>query len=245
MHPTIIPLEGSHNFRDLGGYQTREGRHTRSGLIYRAGTLSRLTPSDLAQLAQLKLHSVFDLREGYEHDEEGHDQLWPGATLITLPTSLGREAMIAQLRSDPLAFRMADFYIASLAPRAAYHAHLIKRLVAQLEQPLVFHCSAGKDRTGIVAALLLRLVGVEDEAIIADYHLTETLLGQYEVAQAERFRGYGLPEAAIQELLGAGPGNMQACLKALDDQFGSAEGYLLQGGLAPQTLDRLRAVWLE
>lgn len=241
----VISLEGGSNFRDLGGYVARDGRQTRQGLLYRAGRLTQLTPHDQTQLHGLGIKAIFDLREEDEYKEEGHDRVWEGAQVFLHPTTLGRRDIIAKLTADPLSFRMADFYEASLAPRAEYHARLFGDVLGQIEShATVFHCSAGKDRTGIFAALLLRLVGVPDEDIIADYHATESLLGDYEASQAQRFRGYGLPDAAVQELLGAAPHNMTHLLHTLDTQFGSAEGYLQHGGATSAQLDRFRDLFL-
>ncbi|MFP4322419.1 MAG: tyrosine-protein phosphatase [Anaerolineales bacterium] len=240
-HPRVVPLEGGYNFRDLGGYATRDGRQTRYGLLFRAGSLGQLTENDQTTLADLGIRTVLDLREADEHAHEGHSQPGPHADLLNMPTTLGREAIRAKIMSNPAGFRMADAYVDSLAPRQAFHAEVFRAMLARLEAPLVFHCSAGKDRTGIIAALLLRLADVPDEDIIADYAATAAHLQDYITRQRERFIGFGMPDFVADELLACAPQTMTQFLTALDERYGGAGHYLLGGGITPDEIERFRA----
>jgi len=243
--PKVIALEGGYNFRDLGGYATKDGKHTKYGILYRSGALHKLTNNDHDTLINLSIQCIFDLREATEHDQEGLNVLPEHVELIYMPTTLGRDAMTQELQTDALGFRMKTYYKSSLAPRMTYHADLFKQILQHIESaPVVFHCSAGKDRTGIVAALILRVVGVADEDIIADYAETTEHLADYAKHQGDRFRGYGLPESAVQELLGSAPETMQDFLTFLDSEFGSAEAYLMQGGVTAAELDRFRQLFI-
>ncbi len=243
--PRVIALQGGYNFRDLGGYATRTGGHTRQGLLYRAGSLGKLTPDDQQTLARLGIRSVFDLREADEHTHEGPSQPGPGIDLVHLPTSLGRDAIRAKIMQDPAGFRMAQAYLDSLAPRQGFHAAFFRAMLARLDAPLVFHCSAGKDRTGIIAALLLRLADVPDETIIADYAATTAHLDAYRTAQKARFMGFGMPDFVADELLSSTSETMTTFLAGLDAAYGGAAGYLQGGGLTAAELAALRARMLD
>jgi protein-tyrosine phosphatase len=240
----LVPLQGGYNFRHIGGYRGLEGRLTRPGLIYRSGALHQLTAEDLDTLAALNIRAVLDLREDEEKDREGADLLAPGMEYHPRPSTLGREAMIHKLQNDAANFRMVDFYLGSLGPRIQYHAELFQTILKNLDQPLLIHCSAGKDRTGIMVALLLRVAGVAAADILADYAETAQHLGAYHEKQAERFRGYGLPDGAIREMLAAYPETMAATLARIDEGWGSAEGYLMVGGVSAAELAAFREKFL-
>lgn len=245
MNQRHIPLQGGYNFRDLGGYPTLDGRQTRRGLIYRSGALSQLTDSDRAILKKLDIRTVFDLREAYEHANEGEDKPGEGVQVIHLPTSIGRQAIRQQLATDPRAFRMVNFYLSSLPERIEYHAELFKQVVSHLDHPLVIHCSAGKDRTGIVAALLLRLARVDDALIIADYAETDQHLAEYSAQWRSIFQGFGMPDFVIDEMLACPPETMARTLDYLDEQFGSAEEYLLRGGVTSEQIEQFKRAFVE
>jgi protein-tyrosine phosphatase len=245
MNNRFIPLEGGWNFRDIGGYPTLNGGHTRPGLIYRSGSLHHLTEADRQTLQGLGIRTAFDMRQDYEHKSEGPDQVGDSITVIQMPTSIGDTAIRDKVISDPNGFRMRDFYVSALAPRAEYHANLFRQIVVNLDHPLVIHCSAGKDRTGIVIALLLRVAGVDDHTIVTDYTETARHLIGYSTKQAERFRGFGMPENVVREMLACPGINIRAMLDHLDATFGSAENYLIQGGASPEDIERFRLVFID
>jgi protein-tyrosine phosphatase len=173
-----LSLKGACNFRDLGGYKTQDGRQLRQGILFRSGVLSYFKPSDMQVLSRLGIKTICDLRSSDEREKE--------------PTEFPKEANIL---SWDMENSVADAIKKSgwEAPESARHAHeillssyqsipywLVPHLqglfqcLATERVPLLFHCSAGKDRTGIVAAIVLHFLGVPREAILEDYELTNT-----------------------------------------------------------------------
>ncbi len=178
MQNRIPALDGALNFRDLGGYGTRDGRSVRWHMLYRSGTTHAMTPGDLAVLQARRIRYAYDLRSNSERRHRPtrltaiaeliyryreHDQL-PGdiEQLLTSPHTgpqESRQVMLTLYRQLPYEF--ADAF------RSLFH-HL-----AQGELPLIFNCSAGKDRTGVAAALILTALGVSRDLVLEDYLLTE------------------------------------------------------------------------
>jgi protein-tyrosine phosphatase len=182
----LISLEAAHNFRDIGGYHTDDGRQTRWNLLYRADGLSNVTDRDEETLRPLGLRTVIDLRSHAELAERGHfphqrfdvefehlpilDELWPETAL----TDFGNDR-------EFLVWAYQDM----LHVGAHRFAHAIRRLARPGAFPAVFHCTAGKDRTGLLAALLLSALGVRREDVLADYALTAAGIARM-IAWAER-----------------------------------------------------------
>jgi len=242
----VIPLQGGYNFRDLGGYPTQDGSFTQAGVVFRSGALVSLTDADRVRLRQLNIGAVIDLRLESEHASEGVDQLGQEIALISMPNSLGKDEIRQQIIEDAAQFKMLAFYKAYLHRTPAYHAQIFGHILAQLEggSAVVVHCSAGKDRTGIVAALLLRLAGVDDARIVADYAATAHHLDGYATRQRQIFRGYGMPEPVIEEMLSSPPATMAAFLAYLDAEFGSAAAYLRGGGVTNAQIDAFKRAFL-
>ena len=175
----LVPLAGGHNFRDLGGYETVDGRRVRWGLLYRSGKLSTLTDADVAQLAPMGIKLVCDLRtpaertreptvpgislahRGWDYDA-GHRQLLSSATAPGATPQHVIEALGATYEVMPWTF-------------ATVYGNTFQHLVDG-DLPMVFHCTAGKDRTGILAALILTALGVAESDVMADYLLTDRFL---------------------------------------------------------------------
>src|SRR5512142_644358 len=215
MPQRLVPLEGSHNFRDIGGYATRDGGQTRSGLIYRSDALNHLTRQDQSRLAQLGIATVFDLREQDEIDKYGKDRVWDGVRVIYAPTTVLDDGLNTLIKGAGRR-RMVDYYCDSMAPRLVYHARLFTDIVEHLDKPLVVHCSVGKDRTGVVIALLLRLVGVAESDIATDYAETAALMkGQFE-HEKKWLEEQGLPKPVLDDLYGAMPEAIPAFLRYMD-----------------------------
>jgi len=157
-----------------------------------------------------------------------------------MPTTMIEGDVLAEIKRLGPAFSMRACYVDTLAPRAAYHAGLFRQILGVIEHPLVIHCSAGKDRTGVAVALLLRLAGASDEDIVADYAQTGVVMADLMAAERIHHRAYGLTDASIDEVQGCPPATMVALLAHLDATFGTVENYLEQGGLRPDEIQRLR-----
>lgn len=188
----VIHIDGTINFRDLGGYKTHDGRTVRWRKLYRSAQLNKLSARGVNALAALNIKTVIDLR----FDEETNRyptilKALPSATFYSwrsefLPQNTASSNNSEKMRrswrdsldsQDPDIVREA---MRSNYPNKLYsHRGIYRRMLLQLkddEAPLLFHCAAGKDRTGVAAALILSLLGVDDEQIIEDYLLTQQLI---------------------------------------------------------------------
>ncbi|MDO4912454.1 MAG: tyrosine-protein phosphatase [Lactobacillus sp.] len=173
MQERIVALDGSMNFRDLGGYQGTNGM-VKWGKIYRADGLSSLSEADKAELAKRKVTVDIDLRSDYEM-QMSPDKKWPGQDYLPLPLYGPKE-----LSNGP---ELGDNYLGRIYQNtllSSYSQGIFKQVIQELinlpdDQALVFHCSAGKDRTGMTAALILMALGIDDDQISKDYLLTNEL----------------------------------------------------------------------
>ena len=169
---TILPaLSGAFNFRDLGGLPTAEGRLTRAGRLFRSDTLQALTEADVTYLIQaLGVMLVMDLRDADEAVEQGRGLLDRSPLCyVNLPLEAAPAANAAPGRVGGATL---DFYLGHLDSTSSVLPLALQILAVSLTRPTVVHCAAGKDRTGLVVALVLGIAGVRDEAIVADYMAT-------------------------------------------------------------------------
>lgn len=251
----FVPLERGVNFRDAGGYPTRDGRYVRWGQVYRSGLLSQLSARDVETLSRLGVRLVCDLRSAPE--AAAHPDrlpLNPGPTYRHLPmvTATSRWRQIWQLfrkrnRLDRLL--LLGYTRVAIDENAALIGQVLRRMAAAEERPLLIHCTAGKDRTGVVVALLLALLGVEDNIIIADYTLSNLHFDGYAPTLAKdvrRLTRLGFSRAQIQPILVADARVMADTLAYVRDKYGSVEAYARDAaGLDATTLARLRAELLS
>lgn len=241
-----MAFERCPNFRDLGGYPAEEGHRTRWGLVYRSGTLHNLTAPDMATLQGLGLRAVFDLRTHAER--EG----WPGPVeSVHLPMSddLAPGEIMAMLGArsvEEAEEALLGLYLGTLDRQARAFGALLGHLTDRSNLPALFHCTAGKDRTGLAAALLLLALGTDRSTVVEDYMLT----ARAPAADAETFGpillAAGVPDEAVDVLLGARPRPITGALEELDRRYGNVEGYLLgPAGLDRSALRRLRELLTE
>lgn len=241
-----IPLQDAVNFRDIGGYRTLDGHETRWGLVYRAGQLSGLGEADLATLAGLKLSLVCDLRTP-EETTEAPDALPDGVHYRHIPVQT-RSSRRLQAQSLLITRRMDDFmrrvYTEVAIDQNAAVIGAIFRHIADGDLPLAYHCTAGKDRTGITTALLLALLGVPDETIQADYSLSNRYFAVYQAigeAAVTPFKRFGITLETLQPVFVANPVMIAATLDHVRSTYGGVETYLVrQAGLTAAQLDRIR-----
>ncbi|MGD9143228.1 MAG: tyrosine-protein phosphatase [Dehalococcoidia bacterium] len=242
-----IGLESVINFRDLGGYATRDGKTVAWRRIFRSGNLAELSPADSARLTEeLSLKAILDLRSDMETAKGICPLSQSGVHYVNLPlmTDGGNREEEDRLFSQMT--NLGQFYIHLLG-----HPEFGKGLVETLEfiverdkHPLVFHCAVGKDRTGILTAILLSVLGVTEEDIIEDY----TLSAPYMVGLLEEFnsnpelvREHGHLPAYFWE---ASAESMELFLSTLQREYGSVEEYLYAHGAKPALIEKLREVLL-
>lgn len=250
----VLPLEGGANFRDLGGYRAADGRRVRWGRVFRAGSLANLTDADLAHLDEIGLKLVCDLRS-YDEVRDAPDRLPDSAPeYMHLPLEAGDDTP-RRLRAifwdrRLLTTMMLDAYTRIMIDQnAALLGDVLRRLADPDNLPAVFHCTAGKDRTGVTAALLLSVLGVPDAVIVADYTLSNHFYENFRAfaEQAMRPIGFtGVKAEDLQPLLIADAATMQGTLDHIREKYGSVEAYLLgPAGLDAEVIDALRANLLE
>jgi protein-tyrosine phosphatase len=256
-----LPLQGTPNFRDLGGYETTDGRFVRWGLLYRSGVLTHLTPTDYAYLTPLGIRVVCDFRTAQENSVE--PELWvPGVTVdhISLPIGDGNsKSPVSSLQqmlannppADQLRKRMTDTYGGFAFTNAPEYAKVLKQL-EQDHLPLLYHCTAGKDRTGVFSALVLLTLGVPEKTVIADYALTNRYLaGAMTAEQSQKMLASnpGLAQATPEQrnvLIAADPLYLESTLRQINQRYGSFANYrraVLK--VSDQDVERLRSRLLE
>ena len=169
-----LPMEGGYNFRDLGGFRTKEGRYTKWGKLFRADELSNLTESDVKYLSSIPITSVIDFRAPAE-TRRSPDRL-PSTVQFTYPIAitpgnLSSEGIQANLLKANIDSHMKHMNRLLVSDLACIRAFRIFFAIVQnnLSAPLIFHCSAGKDRAGMAAALVLFSLGVDEETVMQDY----------------------------------------------------------------------------
>ncbi|MBM7788227.1 tyrosine-protein phosphatase [Tenggerimyces flavus] len=235
------------NVRDLGGYTGAEGRTVKWGRLIRADSLSRLQEPDLDRLRALGIRTVVDLRTSAEIDAEGRVALDDGSVAyhqVSLLTALWDPATYVP-EDGPEAFLVAR-YLEMLADPEAPMGAVLSHVVSPAAHPLVFHCAGGKDRTGIVAALALGLLGVGLDDIAADYALTAEAVGPYErwfrATYPERWESHlSMPPPYTTVTASA----MATLLPQFLARYGSFEAYALSRGLSAERVAAFRAALLE
>jgi len=254
-----LDFAGIHNFRDLGGYPAEDGRRVKWGVLYRSGTLHGATDNDLAYLRQLDLHTLVDFRSSAEKAAEP-DRLPapPGFAVVEIPTldggdnSVANEIM-ARIESgdftdfEPEAFMLeANRHFASrFTPQ---YRQFLRTVVAAEGAPVLWHCSAGKDRAGFAAAILLRILGVPADVVLADYSLSKyyTLAARKnDLLLLRLFKG---SEAAdkLEVIMGVEPEWLAAGFAEIDARYGSFDNYVRDAlELSDADVTRLRSTLLE
>ncbi|MGB7341875.1 MAG: tyrosine-protein phosphatase [Phototrophicaceae bacterium] len=244
----VLPFASAPNFRDIGGYQTQSGQVVRWNRVYRSSALDRLSPKDQVKLTQLGIQTVCDVRTQEEHFADP-DNLPDGMQSISIAPSSDDNVLLAVIRllfqQGFLENLLADLYQrVMIQDNPQVFAAIFTRLAKDANLPMVIHCAAGKDRTGITIALLLALLGVPDETIIADYAFSNHYYDFFKHATRKnlaQLRIIGLTESDFDYLLIADGMMLQDTLHQVRTQYGSIDNYLIQYvGLSQGTLDNIR-----
>ncbi|MEU3412000.1 tyrosine-protein phosphatase [Streptomyces sp. NPDC006658] len=249
------------NFRDVGGLPTVDGRRVRHGVLFRSGHLAHATEDDAAFLASLGLHTIFDFRNAADQKLEGPDVELPGVRNVNLPLSdpadgaefwkMVRDGDLDQLRailSDGRgAARMTESYRRMVKERTTEHSRVLRAL-ADDSVPALMHCAAGKDRAGVSIAVTLLALGVEREAIVADYLESNAKHRRYKVRRSGSAETAYTPEVMelLDPLFDARAEYLQAAFASIEENWGDVETYLARGlGLTPEARERLRERLLD
>lgn len=237
-----VPLEAVHNFRDLGGYPAGPGARVRTGAIYRADGLHRLTEGDLRVVASLGIGTVVDLRTHGELQEHGtfpRDRFPVDFHHVPIIDATWQHMDLPEFDDD------ADFlhhaYTEMLADgrdkfRAAFE------IVAGAGGPAVYHCAAGKDRTGLLSMMILGVLGVPRESIVEDFALTGAALARLRAwLAATHPEAIERMNAHPSHFFSSNPRAMERLLDDIEESHGGVAGLVSEIGVRRQTVDALRA----
>ena len=240
------PFEGCFNFRDIGGYKNQDGKSVKKGLYFRTGRQDRMTERDLAQLLDLKISTQIDLRKPDEVLDQGK------GPLVTMGANYINIAVIPEGGSDQLSKLVGDTgisgkrYLGYLEFGPTSWLRLFGILAEQENLPVVLHCTAGKDRTGVSTAFLLSVLGVSRDVIEADYLLTN-LDTERQADFIERTVGYpeGYDRKSMIAAAGVPEDAMSDFLDGVESKWGSVIEYLEKIGISREQMEKVRNNFLE
>ncbi|WP_017793766.1 tyrosine-protein phosphatase [Leucobacter salsicius] len=238
MRNDVLAIEGTYNFRDLGELRAGD-RHTRTGLLFRSDSLARLAASGQAQLQELGVTRVIDLRDDLER-QIMPDALPAGIEFVAHPIFPSASAHVARQLDI---FSLTDLIYAE-------HADTLAAGVTMLADggPTVFHCTAGKDRTGAIAALTLLALGVDRDDVLTNYEASEAhLRGAWFDEHVAALRAHGVDVTpVVEQLVGASPAAaLDRTLTTVVEARGGAFTYLRAAGVTEATFERLNARFTE
>jgi len=244
-----LNLEQVINFRDLGGYRTRDGRIVAWRRVFRSGELARMNKSDYKRLTrEIALNSIIDLRSPAETREHQPTPLaTAGVKYHNIPFFTGEGSRQEDDHLFSEISNMGEFYLYVIRRR-----EFGRKILAALEviampenHPLVFYCAVGKDRTGILAAILLGTLGVADEDVISDYCLSGPYVEEFLSGLSETPRMAMFPEHLPEFFWKASPESMALFLATLTEEYGSVRGYLQDQGAGASLVNRLEKALLD
>jgi protein-tyrosine phosphatase len=253
-----LDFTGTKNFRDLGGYRTVDGKTVIWGILYRSDQLQKLTNTDLNYLTALALDRIIDFRAEHEK-EEAPDRIPANLDIriVELPildssTEIWRDTHDQLIKDNLKSINSVKFMIETNIELATRFTPQMMQFVHELfsanGRPVLFHCAAGKDRTGFAAAILLRILGVPLDVVMEDYLLSNQYylsahswsLFLIRLMKGKRFSN------VVKGFLEVRPAYLCAAFEAIDREFGSFEKYIRNGlGLTEQDIKHLRNLYLE
>ena len=238
----MIALEGAVNFRDLGGYEAGDGSQTRWRTLFRADGLGELTGTDLSVLRGFGIRTVIDLRSGSELERGRFD-------VEAHPVAFHHFPFIEEL-PDAQDFDRRPGLLGSQYQEIVHDAG--GQILAALEVlaspdalPAVFHCTAGKDRTGVLSAIVLSLLGVDEPTVVADYALSGAAMLRLRAKLIQKYPEGRETLENIDEVFSADPAQMEQLLEHVQGQYGSVGAYIEGLGASSDLVERLRAALLE
>ncbi|MDR2404343.1 MAG: tyrosine-protein phosphatase [Spirochaetaceae bacterium] len=215
----LLPLEGLYNTRDLGGYPAA-GRYVKWDMFYRAGDLKDLSPQAKVHLENRRIKTIVDFRDSEERTQAPDGELSTVKKVYVLSIYAGSMLNLRQIKTGAAGEEMMrQLYISMVSDCRPQYRRFFSILSDPENSPLLFHCSAGKDRTGIGAALLLSALGVDREIIMEDYLLSrEYIRGKY--------RSWLEESPHLEPLMTVCPGYIGAALDCIETVFGGMDRYL-------------------
>ncbi len=252
-----VPLLGAFNFRDAGGYATLSGRNVRRGLLFRSDQMSALADRDLQMISALDISQVHDFRLESERERQPtrHGLGWnPSVSVLSTSDSQGIDVTVIEIVREALAGERPlpepsfweDAYESVLDAGRPMFVSMIRSLASDRGLPGLYHCTGGKDRTGMATMLIHRLLGVSDTDIIDDFLATNLYRSSVCLsALREGFLKVGINPISAIPIVGVTRSGIVRALTILDSTYHGAESYLEGGGMDPLLFSRLRTLLLE
>jgi protein-tyrosine phosphatase len=245
-----VQLESSPNFRTYNGLKNKEGKSFRDNLLFRSGSITRLPEADRQRLKGLNLSMIIDFRSDYEVQREPDDTSGLHVRTLRIPmgnvnqqTSLTMFQTLKQpgTTESTVDSLMMGFYMGFAATVGGYRPFF--EAVLKGDNRILFHCSAGKDRTGIASALLLHALDFEKPVIMEDFLLSNAAVGKTDM---NKLAMYGIPEAFGRVLMGVKPSYLETAWSRMEQAYGSIDSLLAKEfGIGPQEKRRLKEIYLQ
>lgn len=244
-----LDFEGVQNFRDLGGYRSRFGGSTRWGVLYRSDRLDKMSAADLVRFGELGIKRVFDLRNDDERATAPDPVPNVHVSIMSNVEDRGANLMPIDGLSQPQEAEAAlrSLYDGILAYAGPDIGLILRSFADDDGLPALFHCTAGKDRTGVIAALLLELLGVGRDDILNDFELTNRYRSvDHQTDTVDHLTDQGMAPEAAAAMLDAPRWAMAGMLDDLDRNFGGIDHYIGQRALLDDdTITRIRVRLLD
>lgn len=255
----LLPIEGTRNFRDIGGYEMADGRKLKKGLIYRADNLANVSDTGLADIAALDLKVITDLRSDKEreHEPDRLPETTPPIEYNVLPINdkpvdirkISRKIIMGRVEEDEV-MTLLDHrrFITNPTHRESWGQWLTS-LADDENTPHLFHCTSGKDRTGYASAIIMLTLGADKETVMEDFLLSNAVLKGYNdatIAGIEKKIGKRDSLEVIRKIMGVSQETMEATFAEMETQFGSIDNFITEGlGVDADMRARLQAKFLE
>lgn len=238
----LIALEGAVNFRDLGGYDAGDGMRTRWRTLFRADGLGDLTEADFSRMRALGIRTVIDLRSAEELERGRFD-------VDAHPVTFHHFPIIEKL-PDADAFDkqpglLGTQYLEMVRDAGPSFVSVLDILASPESLPAVFHCTAGKDRTGVLSAIVLSVLGVDEPTVVADYALSDAAMTRLRAKIIVKYPDSRDTIENLTDVFSAKPSQMEALLDHLRATYGSVDAYVAGLGAGPELIAGLRAALLE
>ncbi|GHE95972.1 tyrosine-protein phosphatase [Thalassotalea profundi] len=258
----LLPLEKGRNFRELGGYETVDGKTVKWGKLFRSGALANLTNNDYQYIDNLGIKTVVDFRDNNERATEVTD--WKASDVEVISKDYGqvldmkkfaKALMDPSLNEEKATMLFAQMYPSLTETQKENYTAMFNRLATK-DDGLLFHCTAGKDRTGVAGVLILTALGVDKEVAIQDYLLSEQYLDPKELFHVpenmspEQEKMYAffskLPEEIVQVFAGTRRPMIEAAISHMETKSGSILNYIQQElNVSEQDLANIRKHYLN
>lgn len=223
----LVRMEGALNFRDIGGYHTTDGREVKWGMIFRSADVSKLTEHDLRTLEQKRIHTVIDFR-GKKEAAAAPDHILPNTDYTLCPAGSdslpGIKEIAAKLKQDSF---LTAFYSSTQYFGDRYRPMFQKLLNLPKDEAIMYHCTGGRDRTGMATALILYVLGVPNEVIEADFVASNVYLAPM---QGRMYQGIAdasqMDVEQVKKAMALRPELLQTMFQAITLKYGSVDSFL-------------------